>query len=508
MQAEDAAGTQLAKLYADAERQGKPCQRHGAVARIFVDLLAPSGAAAAMRLALDEVRALAEQYEEAAFSLRGADVLVRKFAAHAQTAAFMGEHGLVSIRWMGAPELKLRFAGERDAVEAAKAALAALKSGSKPEQLKVACPDWFWQAVRSKAHWPAVDALRKKLAACGVQAKYESLVPRREPGVLASLCGQSDAIAAANIEVHGFMRNLRATFVAEPLPPPLDTPTVLAFLAKDKQRMLREAVADSGCGFELISAAAPAAVAAAAAAGGGVPQAAAPRIVLSATISAPGVSDLELSVALGDMLRAGCDAVVNPANSRLNHGAGAARAIWQHAGGAVFDAECQRAMRAAGIGADGVAAGRALRTGSCGLLASRQHALCKRKQQRTFFLALLLEMPGIAKNLVRLRPLLLDERAEDEAPQSQWRLPSGDERVEVSQDRFCRVRLPSPLFNWVGSAVHNASRSGTLSDVGLQQIVAFGNFADADLRRATTSAAQVRGGARAASSSTQAGART
>jgi hypothetical protein len=142
----------------------------------------------------------------------------------------------------------------------------------------------------------------------------------------------------------------------------------------------------------------------------------------------------------------------------------------------------------------------------CGL--TQHYALCKRKQQRTFFLALLLETPGIAKNLVRLRPLLLDERAEDEAPQSQWRLPSGDERVDVSQDRFCRVRLPSPLFDWVGLAVHNASRSGTLSAAGLQQIVTFGNFADADLRRATTSAAQVRGGARAASSSTQAGAGT
>ena len=70
------------------------------------------------------------------------------------------------------------------------------------------------------------------------------------------------------------------------------------------------------------------------------------------------------------MLRAGCDAIVNPANSALMHGAGAAKAIRDAAGGATFDAECRDAMKAASLGPGGVPAGRALRTSSCGLRAT------------------------------------------------------------------------------------------------------------------------------------------
>ena len=56
------------------------------------------------------------------------------------------------------------------------------------------------------------------------------------------------------------------------------------------------------------------------------------------------IGSVEIRVAHGDMLRVECDTIVNPANSRLAHGAGAARAI-SEAAGPELNAQCEDILK-------------------------------------------------------------------------------------------------------------------------------------------------------------------
>ena len=229
-------------------------QRHADVEAIDIELVAPADSAPATRFAHTELTALATHYVSVAVDLKWSPQVSAKFLRDRDRFAFQNEYDLATCKMMPAPELTLRFSGVKKSVESAKHALEELTRGARPQQLKIACPEWLWQAVRSRHYYPEIDALRDRLnQQCRVCARYESLVPKRQPGVFASLSGQRDAVAAAEIEVHAFLRDIRGRLVAQPLSGPLASPATIDFLAKDGQRVLHEVITGSGCGFELIA---------------------------------------------------------------------------------------------------------------------------------------------------------------------------------------------------------------------------------------------------------------
>jgi O-acetyl-ADP-ribose deacetylase (regulator of RNase III) len=88
------------------------------------------------------------------------------------------------------------------------------------------------------------------------------------------------------------------------------------------------------------------------------------------------LGSVAIEVHEGDLLDSGTDAIVNPANGRLAHGAGAAAAIRKAAGGDEFDQLCRTTLqalvnaRSPKVGADGVLKdGEALKSGPCKLSA-------------------------------------------------------------------------------------------------------------------------------------------
>ena len=410
VQAQDDEGVQLKPIFDEAERRRQKPSPHGAIVSMHVEMVAPRSSAAALDQAAREIESLVEHYEEDTCTLSGADSLCAKFQSNAVAATrkfmhvcWLGgsmqtrapppppppppararapyppspwdqpsaqEHGLTQVDWDDGTKV-LFYTGARDAVRAATNTLNALVSDARRSQRKVACPVWFWRAMRSDPYYPAIDALRDRLKEHGVAVTYDSLVPKREPGVLASLIGQTGAIEAGCEEVERFLRRQRAGFVEEVLETPFGSAAIYSFFAR-RELLLQRTVDGSGCGYELVGPQP----------GAGGPRAATPlappllpagsppKTVQRAAIRAPGVEDLELLVQLGDMLSSGCDAVVNPANSRLEHGSGAARAIWEQAG-REYDAECSRALADAGLRRGDLVEGRALRTSGCQLQVS------------------------------------------------------------------------------------------------------------------------------------------
>jgi O-acetyl-ADP-ribose deacetylase (regulator of RNase III) len=85
----------------------------------------------------------------------------------------------------------------------------------------------------------------------------------------------------------------------------------------------------------------------------------------------PGTASVELSVEFGDILQTGTEAIINPANERLQHLGGLAHAISKAAGRQALDSECMARLRSQS--SPTVPTGGTVTTSACGLKAPIKH---------------------------------------------------------------------------------------------------------------------------------------